>query len=152
MERLVATALASDGPAWLKSPHPGRWSPSEVVEHVVLANKLGARRLATLSPRTADPEVLDLELPYLFYRGEEPTGLAAPQGTFGEVGEACAALQRSVDELLAAAEALGDLRRLGAEHPMFGMLDGVQWLGFYAAHMERHRAELLGMERAAAAG
>ena len=39
-----------------------------------------------------------------------------------------------------------DLRDYGTKHQIFGLLDGVQWL-YVAAHMERHRAQLVGLAR-----
>jgi hypothetical protein len=40
-----------------------------------------------------------------------------------------------------------DLRGVAVPHPVFGLLDGVQWLFFAAAHTERHRAQLIGLKR-----
>ena len=30
-------------------------------------------------------------------------------------------------------------------HPVFGLMDGLQWVLFAAAHTERHRAQLIGL-------
>jgi hypothetical protein len=35
-----------------------------------------------------------------------------------------------------------DLRLVGTVHPVLGMLDGVQWLLFLAAHTERHTRQV----------
>jgi hypothetical protein len=49
-----------------------------------------------------------------------------------------------------AAENVGrDLRAIGTPHPVFGLLDGVQWLLFAGAHTERHRAQLIGLVKLA---
>jgi hypothetical protein len=44
-----------------------------------------------------------------------------------------------------------DLRSCGCVHPVFGLMDGVQWLLFLYAHTERHRGELLDLERSSSA-
>jgi len=33
-----------------------------------------------------------------------------------------------------------DLRAYGVAHPVFGLMNGMQWVLFAAAHTERHRA------------
>ena len=39
-----------------------------------------------------------------------------------------------------------DLREHGCSHPIFGVLDGAQWLLFAGAHTERHRRQLIGYQ------
>jgi hypothetical protein len=68
-ERTCATALPQ---IWLFRPSPHAWSPGDVVEHVTLANRNMARRLGRLEPiRAGSTDVIDEEIPYLFYRGDE---------------------------------------------------------------------------------
>lgn len=39
-----------------------------------------------------------------------------------------------------------DLRALVARHPLFGLLDGSQWLLLAAAHVDRHRTQAIGVQ------
>lgn len=145
--RLTRIAQRLDAGCWNWSPSAGRWSPAQVVEHVILVNRIGSRRLATLAPRLEPPAIDDLDIPYLFYQGDEPAGLADPTGQFPNRADALAALNEAAQALGASAGLTPDLRSRAAAHPLFGIMDGVQWVMFYAAHMERHRAEIIGLER-----
>ncbi|HXK24606.1 MAG TPA: DinB family protein [Myxococcota bacterium] len=148
-ERLRAECARASGAQWSARPAPDAWSVAHVAEHVAISNR---GILATLGKRvTASPlagratDVLDLEIPYLFYRGEEPPQVATPTGDWTQPA-ALDALDASSRALLDWAEDCAlDLRAVGASHPAFGLLDGIQWLLFAAAHMERHRAQVLGL-------
>jgi len=65
---------------------PQDWSIGEVAEHVAIVNRRILRRLSTLL--AAEPlagrslGVIDEEIPYLFYRGDEPPNVAAPTGAW----------------------------------------------------------------------
>lgn len=151
-ERLLGDCARASDLQWLFRPTPEAWSTSQIVEHVAVSNRniralLAQRLLASpLSGRRAD--VIDVEIPFLFYRGDEPPNVGRPTGEWTDRPVALEALASSVRELLdwsAAADA--DLRRFGLPHPVFGLLDGVQWLLFAAAHMERHRSQVIGLRR-----
>jgi hypothetical protein len=127
-------------------PATHAWSVAHVAEHVAISNRgilaMLGRRVAA-SPLAAPTDVLDLEIPYLFYRGEEPPQVATPTGDWTQPA-ALDALDASSRALLDWAEDCSlDLRAVGAPHPAFGLLDGIQWLLFAAAHMERHRAQVI---------
>lgn len=148
-----AAALASlDAAQWRFRPAPGQWSPADVAEHVAIANgNLGralAARLLESPIGSAAVAVTDAEIPYLFYRGEEPPGVAAPTGALVDPAQGVAAIETSARSILDWADGVhADLRAFGLPHPVFGLLDGVQWLLFAGAHMERHRAQLVGLQR-----
>jgi len=90
--------------------------------------------------------VLDVEIPYLFYRGDEPPTVATPTGTWTDPVDAARRLAASVDAIASWARATSlDLRDVGVRHPVFGVLDGMQWLLFATAHVERHRAQAIGV-------
>ncbi len=146
-ERFLRDAALVTTTAWAMPPTTGRWSVSEIAEHVTVANGGVLAQLERLSPNGgATPSVLDDEIPFLFYRGDEPPDVAAPTGTWVDRHEALERLRVSADALKSW-ESSDDLRRLGAKHPVFGLLDGTQWLLFAAAHMERHRAQVVGFSR-----
>jgi DinB superfamily len=131
--------------AWATKLPIGTWSPCEVVEHVALANLGMARRFTGIAEHPLDGAalpIIDDEIPFLFYGGEEPPNVATPTGTWTDRDRALGELAESAAGIVAAAEAADvDLRTVGAPHFAFGLLDGVQWLLFSFAHTERHRAE-----------
>jgi hypothetical protein len=150
--RFLAQCGALSPADWTFRPQPHEWSMGDVAEHLSIANRgILARLSKTLleSPmagRSAD--VIDDEIPYLFYRGDEPPNVATPTGAWTSWAE-CEAVFREHAERLSvwARETDADLRRYGVPHPVFGLLDGVQWLLFAAAHTERHRSQIIGLQR-----
>jgi hypothetical protein len=49
------------------------------------------------------------------------------------------------------AEVIEHVTRLTFEHPIFGLLDGVQWLLFAASHHDNHTRDLLELRELASA-
>jgi hypothetical protein len=81
-------------------------------------------------------------------RGDEPPNVATPSGAWTDRQLAIERFDANAGTLLEWADGTdADLRAVGLEHPVFGLLDGVQWLHFAEAHIERHRAQLLGLVR-----
>jgi hypothetical protein len=147
-ERFVVELVGVDSRAWTTRPEPDQWSLSEVLEHVTLANRNLVARLDALGPIDSPPDITDEEMPYLFYRGVEPPNVARPSGTWTDVDEGVQQLRASASALIAWADtATVDLRSHGSPHPVFGVLDGAQWLRFSAVHTWRHRAELQAVRR-----
>lgn len=128
-ERFVDELVGVGGQQWMAKPELDQWSLSEVVEHVTIVNRNLLARLDSLGPIDVPPDITDEEMPYLFYNAVEPPNVARPSGTWTE-------LDAAVDQLRSSASALGawadsatvDLRSHGLLHPVFGMLDGAQWL------------------------
>jgi uncharacterized damage-inducible protein DinB len=149
-ERFLSCCTRATGEQWRFRPGPSAWSMSQITEHVALSNHnihrmLTKRLLGSLIDGRAT-SVLDVEIPYLFYRGDEPPNVATPTGDWTDRKVAAEAFDESARALLAwAGTQDSDLRAVGLEHPVFGLLDGVQWLLFAAAHMERHRAQMIGL-------
>ena len=148
----VAECARATDAQWLFVPGGEKWSMAHVAEHVAISNRnirqrLEQRLLASpIGGRTAG--VIDAEIPYLFYRGEEPPNVATPSGDWKDRKEAAAALVASARSILDwSGRVDADLRSVGLDHPVFGLLDGIQWLLFVAAHIERHRAQLIGLVR-----
>jgi hypothetical protein len=151
-ERFVAECVSVGRDQWMFRPEQTSWSMSHIAEHVALGNgnlyRVLVKPLLNGPPLTRTTDVTDDEIPYLFYRGEEPPNIAAPSGSWTDQNKATTLVKES-STLIAewAAGVAVDLRKLGASHPAFGLMDGVQWLLFAAAHMERHRAQLVGLKR-----
>jgi hypothetical protein len=148
MMRFGETARATPA-QWTHRATRSGWSMADVTEHVAISNRnihaLLSRKLLATAGQGLTPDVIDAEIPYLFYRGEEPPNVATPTGTWTDRAEALRALDESFETLLGwCASAAIDLRTTALAHPVFGRLDGIQWLQFTAAHTERHRAQLIG--------
>jgi len=151
-ERFLAEGATASAAQWTFRPAPGQWSMAEVTEHVAIANQgilgLLSRRLRASELGASTPDVTDDEMPYLFYRGEEPENVGTPTGSWTARQEAAKAFGASVQPILDWADAADfDLRKCGIAHPVFGLMDGVQWLLFAVAHTERHRAQLVGLRK-----
>lgn len=142
--RIVATIVDGHPRTWTATPVAGPWRVCEVVEHVTIANQnILAALEHGLAPIDAPPDVTDEEMPYLFYRGDEPPNVARPTGTWSDRDEGIVRLRASSDALPTWARATSsDLRSVGMAHPVFGLLDGGQWLRFAAVHTWRHRSQV----------
>ena len=149
-DRFISTFVLMSDAQWRYRPAPGAWSVSEVVEHVAIANGNMLDRLTKrlTTPLSAPLGVADDEIPYLFYGGDEPPNVATPTGTWMNIAEAAETFDDAASALISWADRTDlDLRTYGAAHPIFGVLDGLQWLLFAGAHTERHRRQLLGYQR-----
>ena len=139
------------GPEQWRFAPSGGWSLSQITEHVAISCDNIARLLGTqLASRAIErgaTGILDVEIPYLFYRGDEPPNVATPTGTWTDPDDAARRFTTSVHAITSWADATSlDLRAFGVRHPVFGVLDGMQWLRFAAAHVERHRAQAIGVQ------
>jgi hypothetical protein len=148
-DRFAAQCERATALQWKHRPSASDWSMGDVAEHVTIANRNIAKRLSTLTPLgERRSEVIDDEIPYLFYRGDEPPNVATPSGTWNSWVDHAEEYRHSVNAILTTIEnAHFDLRTHGATHPVFGTLDGSQWLLFSGAHTERHRSQLIGLQR-----
>lgn len=147
-ERFVSVLAGVDARSWMITPETDHWNLSEVVEHVTLANRNLVTRLQSLQPIETPPDVTDDEMPYLFYQAPEPPAFAEPTGTWTEIDVAVEQLRASAKTLVEWEGDAGiDVRAHGFAHPLFGMLDGAQWLRFSAVHTWRHRAQLQALRR-----
>jgi len=150
--RFVASCTSASDDQWRFRPDANTWSIAHVMEHVAISNRnihhMLSKRLLDSPIGDRSRGVTDGEIPYLFYRGEEPPNVAAPTGEWTDRRAAVEALEASARSIVDWADGVdADLRTVGVAHPVFGLLDGVQWLLFAAAHTERHRAQVIGLTR-----
>lgn len=135
-------------------PAPGRWSPSNVVEHLAivegrvaaaLRKRIDEARANLLGPDpSSDPILPSLPLARVVDRETRVNApdVAHPTGLRG--GDAWAALERAsatLRETLTAGDGL-DLTRVMHPHPIFGELDAYAWFGFIGAHEARHAGQI----------
>lgn len=150
-KRFVDALAGVDATTWTAASPVGGWTLSEVVEHVAITNGRILDRLEQGLEPIGDttPDITDDEMPYLFYGAEEPPNLAAPTGTWTDLDKAVERLRSSADAITTwVQETPIDLRHHGMVHPLFGLLDGAQWVRFAAVHTMRHRADLQRLRRA----
>jgi hypothetical protein len=146
-DRFIDGLTGASPAQFLFRPEARHWSASEITEHLAIANRgIHSRLVNGLEPLSSPGPVADDEMPYLFYRGDEPPNVATPTGAWTEKDEAIEEFAASADRLITwHAESDRDLRACGAPHPVFGVLDAYQWLLFAQAHIERHRAQIIGL-------
>jgi DinB superfamily len=148
VDRFVAALDGVPDATWVFKPSPSVWSIAEVIEHVTMTDR-GVRGLASraLRPFESDERsaVDDAAIATIFDgAGPPPPDAQEPTGTWSDQAMA-------LGEFTSAANALAawydnseiDLRALTFAHPVFGLLDGVQWLLFAASHHDNHTRDLL---------
>ncbi len=149
-DRFLESLAGMSEAQWLYRPASGGWSVSEVAEHVAIANGGVFARLTKglKTPLNGQLAVADDEIPFLFYLGDEPPNIATPTGAWTDVADGAKTFATSAQAVIDFADGTDlDLRAHGCAHPVFGVMDGVQWLLFAGAHTERHRRQLLGYQR-----
>jgi hypothetical protein len=147
-DRFAAALADASDTTWVFKPSPSVWSMAEVIEHVSMTDR-GICRLASHALRPFDAgehSAIDDAAIATVFDGDGPpppdaqepggtwTDRAAAMGQFAEASDALAAWYESSD---------ADLRSLTYAHPIFGLLDGVQWLLFAASHHDNHTRDLL---------
>ena len=146
-------ALEGLSPAqWGWKPAPDSWSVAETAEHttVVLRRISHTLTRSILSqplppveekPRITDDRIIERLFDRTVRRpAPEPV---QPTGRWTTQAECVAAFTEGERELKAWFTGVTeDLRQFGSAHPALGMLDGVQWLLFLAAHTERHTRQV----------
>jgi len=155
-DRFVAALTDASDTTWVFKPSPSVWSMAEVIEHVTMTDR-GVRGLASRALRpfeTGERSALDDAAIATIFDGDgppppdtqEPTGTwtdpASAIEQFMEISDALAAWYESTD---------ADLRSLTYPHPIFGLLDGVQWLLFAASHHDNHTRDVQELRKLARA-
>lgn len=149
VEHFVATVLAERG-AWTTPVRPGKWSPAEVCEHIVLSYRKtvalvrGDAAGYPEGPRLLRPLLRRVLMNRVIKRG----AFMGRAKTFEALtpGDVTARPNDGVERLReAVAECETALRALGqtpVEHPMFGAVPAADYLRFLAAHTRHHRSQL----------
>jgi len=147
---LAATKGLSEAQLKFK-PAPDRWSVIECVEHLTLIEGMVSQNVFTKLPAAAAPsaawdaqKVDALLLAKVPDRSEKfqapepavPTGRWTPAET---IDQFVAGRKQTVAFL----ESSPDLRGHVVNHPVFGPMDGYEWVIAVAAHTERHTKQIL---------
>ncbi|HXW96010.1 MAG TPA: DinB family protein [Gemmatimonadales bacterium] len=157
IERFLASLDGVTAEAYLAEPASGGWSLAQNAEHITVVvrgvERLLSTRILQQPLATDDPSrrVTDADLPRLL--ANRAVTIVAPEsvrpkGRWTMRDEMATALRTSVAGLRAWAMATdADLRAFGAPHPIFGPLDGIQWIQFLAVHTDRHAAQAAEIRR-----
>ena len=150
IEAFARSAESVDPAAWNVPRAEGKWTPAEVVQHVILGYEAGLRELDGGAGMTVvvpgwKRAVLRWAILPRILAGRFPAGARAPKETrpktAPESPEAGVVHLRACAERFAAGicEADGAAR---LTHPYFGRLEGLQILRFLAAHARHHHRQL----------
>ena len=149
----LATLDGVGAEEYLASPGPGRWSLAENAEHTAVvirsAERLLTTRLLQQPLAVDDParRVRDADLPRFLadrMRAIDAPEFVRPKGRWPIRHEMTSALEAATAGIVNWARATpADLRSFGVPHPIFGPMDGIQWINFLAVHTDRHARQSL---------
>lgn len=138
---------------WTFKPAPDRWSVAEVAEHITISElTLGGLVQQKIAQSPAAPEKRDQvkgkdemilqRVPDRSHKAQAPEFLK-PTGRWATEAD----LVKAFDEARAAnidyiRTTTDDLRDHFFDHPVFGTLDGYQWLLLISAHSARHTEQI----------
>jgi hypothetical protein len=147
-ENFLATMEGVTAEQYVTRPRPESWSLAENAEHTTVVIR-GIERLFAvklldqpLPPNDPSRRMSDSDLHRLM--ADRTKAITAPErvnpkGRWTVREDMAIALRTSVSGLTSWAPGTpADLRALGAPHPFFGPLDGVQWILFLGLHTDRH--------------
>jgi len=133
-------------------PAPGRWSPAEVVHHLVIVDRRIAKRLAglieqarALPPETETTSVLssrntraaiDRTARFTTSEAAEPRDTDAAR-----VWDDLVDVRRELTQLIATGDGLA-LGAVSAPHPILGEFSGYDWIAFVGSHAARHADQI----------
>jgi hypothetical protein len=151
-QAFVAEALAVPADRWRTPTVPGKWSPAQVTEHVVLAYEAGARIVSGEEPVSEGPPkflrpIIRTAIRLTTLRtGKFPKSktqpIFAPKDVAATQSELCARLERasiSFEQVSGAAVSGGQKQ---FEHPFFGSFGVVEYMRFVAFHTAHHQKQL----------
>jgi hypothetical protein len=133
-------------------PHPDRWSPAEVVHHLVIVDGRVVMRIQSLieQARTLEPEQDDSSILATFDvasvvardRRIRASDASTPRDTnAATVWSDFEAVRRRFKEVLATADGLA-LGRVTAPHPALGEISAYEWIAFVGSHAGRHASQI----------
>jgi DinB family protein len=133
-------------------PSPSRWSPAEVVHHVVIVERRITQRLQGLiaEARGHEPEsdtssiltilqperALNREFRIVTSDANQPRD-TDPEHVWSEFETTRSALK----DVVATADGLA-MSKVSAPHPALGQLNGYGWIAFTGSHAARHAAQI----------
>ena len=149
VEHFIAAMLAAPG-GWTTPVRPGKWSPAEVCEHIVLSYR---KTVAIVRgdapgyprvPRLLRPLVRKLVMELVIKRGAfmgrtRTFDALTPLAVTAHAGEGVERLREAVAECETVLRSLGETP---VPHPMFGAVPAADYLRFLAVHTRHHQSQL----------
>ena len=137
----------SDAQAAMR-PAEGRWSTLECIEHIVTVEGrfqgwiLNGKKLEAAQPNPENEGGMIARISDRSSKFQAPEAVV-PKGTLKTVEEGRSAFHAARDQSIQLArERGGDLYLVGAEHPRFGPLNGIEVLYLMTGHARRHAAQI----------
>jgi uncharacterized damage-inducible protein DinB len=137
---------------WTFKPAPDRWSVAEVAEHITVAETtiFGLVQRTMQSPaapekreqvKGKDQMILE-RMPDRSHKAQAPE-ILRPTGRFATEADLVKAFETARAANIEYVRTTNDdLRDHFFDHPVFGTLDGYQWLLLISAHSARHTAQI----------
>jgi len=132
-------------------PEPDRWSPDEIVHHLVIVDRRINQRLKALIEEARSLPADTEDSPSLSTIAErvsvrdrrfKTSEASEPRDTDpSRIWDDLAAARRELEEVVAAGDGLA-LGKVFAPHPALGPLCGYDWLAFVGAHAARHADQI----------
>ena len=132
-------------------PEPDRWSPDEIVHHLVIVDRRINQRLKALIEEARSLPADTEDSPSLSTIAERvsvrdrrfnTSEASEPRDTDpSRIWDDLAAARRELEEVVAAGDGLA-LGKVFAPHPALGPLCGYDWLAFVGAHAARHADQI----------
>ena len=154
VDGIVARARAVPAEAWSKPTAPGKWSPGQVFEHVVLSYEMATQALLgkpslPAIPRIFRPLVRKLFLRKVLDSGKFPKGAKAPASLqpAASPGDRDVLIGRLRTEVEAFRKTSLDLTGHGqstVDHPVFGRLPVPDYVLVLARHTQHHIGQIPG--------
>jgi uncharacterized damage-inducible protein DinB len=138
---------------WTFKPGPDRWSVAEVSEHIAVSESalLGlVQKQLMASPAAPEKreqvkgkdEMILQKIPDRSHKAQAPEFLR-PTGRWATEADLTKAFEESRKATMDYVRTTNDdLRDHFFDHPVFGTLDGYQWLLLLSTHSERHTAQI----------
>src|SRR5580700_11093704 len=138
---------------WTFKPAPDRWSVAEVAEHIAVSESSLSglvEKQIMMSPAAPEKreqvkgkdELILQRVPDRSHKAQAPEFLR-PTGRWATEADLTKAFEESRRVTMDYVRTTDDdLRDHFFDHPVFGTLDGYQWLLLLSAHSERHTAQI----------
>jgi hypothetical protein len=152
-EAVLAHCASLTPEQWAASDGPGRWTAALIIEHLavleqrvagLLENMLKEPPAADWRERTAAQEGRLAEAAVATKKAEAPP-VVQPRGE-KTPAESLAEFAAARERLLALAARRDELEQRVRVHPLFGEVNGWQWLRLTAYHSERHLAQMRALD------
>jgi hypothetical protein len=153
IEALARTVESLDRGAWNIAREPGKWTPAEIAQHLILsygpplAELGGGAGFSVRLPWWKRTVLRWKVLPKILYAEQFPKGAPAPREARPKEGaaspeEAARLLRENAGEFARRLSEAAAARSVRLSHSYFGKLTAPQILKLMAVHAHHHRAQL----------